>query len=28
LSSLDLHLMIGSFLNAIVNHNTHENVRI
>ena len=28
LSSLDLHLMIGSFINAIVNHNNGDNVRI
>ena len=28
LSSLDLHLMTGAFLNAIVNNNAGENVRI
>lgn len=28
LSSLDLHLMMGSFLNAIVNNNVDENMRI
>ena len=28
LSSLDLHLMIGSFVNAIVSQNAGDNVRI